>query len=267
MNHTLSLTLALACALTWTASFASGTASFSSGTASPHASAAALPGALAAQPARQVPAPGSAALDAQAVPEQLRLFLERETTGFAGRIEVTIGAPGSRLQLAPCANPQPFVPAGARLWGRTTLGVRCAEGATWQVFLPVHIKVFGQAPVAARPLNAGDSVSEADLRFEEIELTRYPAGAFADPGQLADKQLARPLSIGQPLLRESLRARPVLAPGDTVKLVYSGQGFSVSTQARTLSAALDGQSVRVVTEAGKTISGIARPNRVVELKF
>ena len=202
-----------------------------------------------------------------AVPEQLRVFLEKETTGFAGRIEVSIGTPGSRLQLAPCANPQPFVPAGARLWGRTTLGVRCVEGATWQVFLPVHIKVFGQAPVATRQLNAGDSLSDSDLRFDEIELTRYPLGAIADLSQLADKQLSRPIAAGQPLLRDGFRARPVLAQGDTVKLLYSGQGFSVSTQGRALSGAVDGQSVRVVTDSGRTISGTARPNRVVELTF
>ena len=74
-------------------------------------------------------------------------------------------------------------------------------------------------------------------------------------------------SAGQPLLRDGFRARPVLAQGDTVKLLYSGQGFSVSTQGRALSGAVDGQSVRVVTDSGRTISGTARPNRVVELTF
>jgi len=221
---------------------------------------------LALAPAQPQPAP-NALSQADAMPDQLRMFLEKETTGFAGRLEVSIGAPGTRLQLAPCANPQPFVPSGARLWGRTTLGVRCVEGAVWQVFLPVNIKVYGQAPVATHQLNAGDSVGDGDMRFEEIELTRYPLGAIADPVQWADKQLSRPVAPGQPFLRDGFRARTVLAQGDNVKLVYTGQGFSVSTQARALSAAVDGQSVRVVTDAGKTISGTAHPNRVVEIKY
>lgn len=200
-------------------------------------------------------------------PEQLRLFLERETSGVAGRVEVSIGNPNTRLQLSACSSMQPFMPAGANLWGRTTLGVRCIEGASWQVFLPVQIRIYGQAPVAARPLSAGDSVSEADMRMEEIELTRYPAGAIADPGQLADRQLTRQVAAGQPLLRDQFRARQVLASGDMVKLVYSGPGFAVSTQGRALSGATDGQSVRVVTDSGRTVSGTARPNRVVELSF
>lgn len=200
------------------------------------------------------------------VPDQLRLFLEKETSGVAGRVEVSIGTPDSRLTLAPCANMQPFIPTGARLWGRTTLGVRCVGGPAWQVFLPAHIKVFGQAPVASRALNAGDSLTDADVRYDEVELSRFPMGALADMAHVADKQLARPVQAGQPLLRDQFRARQVVTQGDDVKLVYTGPGFAVSTQARALSGATEGQSVRVVTESGKTLSGTARAGRVVEIK-
>jgi flagella basal body P-ring formation protein FlgA len=200
------------------------------------------------------------------VPDQLRMFLEKETSGVAGRVEVSIGTPDSRLTLAPCPNMQPFIPAGARLWGRTTLGVRCVGGPAWQVFLPANVKVFGQAPVASRSLNAGDSLTDADVRYDEVELTRFPMGALADMAHIADKQLSRPVPAGQPLLRDQFRARQVVMQGDDVKLVYSGPGFAVTTQARALSAATEGQNVRVVTESGKTLNGIARPGRVVEIK-
>ena len=200
-------------------------------------------------------------------PEQLRMFLEKETSGVNGRVEVTIGGADSRLHLAACQNMQPFVPSGARLWGRTMLGVRCVEGATWQVFLPAQIKVFGQAPVASHGLSAGDAVTESDVRFEEVELTRFPAGAIADLAQVAEMQLSRPVQAGQPLLRDQFRARQVVTQGDTVKLVYTGTSFAVSTQARALSGATEGQTVRVVTETGKTLSGTALKGRVVEIKI
>jgi flagellar basal body P-ring formation protein FlgA len=211
-------------------------------------------------------AAASAAAQPSDAPEQLRMFLEKETAGVSGRVEVSIGTPDARMHLAPCNNMQPFVPAGARLWGRTTLGVRCVDGAAWQVFLPANIRVYGQAPVASHSLNAGDSVTDADVRYEEVELTRYPAGAFADVLQLADKQLSRPVGAGQPLLRDQFRARQVVTQGDNVKVLYSGPGFAVSTQARALSGATEGQNVRVVTESGKTLSGTARSGRVVEIK-
>jgi flagella basal body P-ring formation protein FlgA len=200
-------------------------------------------------------------------PEQLRLFLQKETSGVAGRVEVSIGNADSRLHLAPCANMQPFIPAGARLWGRTMLGVRCVEGAAWQVFLPAQIKVFGMAPVATRALAPGDRVADVDIRMEEIELTRFAPGAIADPGQLADKQLSRQVAVGQPLLRDQFRPRPVMAQGDTVKLIYSGKGFAVSTSGRALSGATEGQGVRVVTESGRTLSGTARAGHVVDVSI
>jgi flagella basal body P-ring formation protein FlgA len=196
--------------------------------------------------------------------EEIRLMIEREG-GFAGRVEVSVGNPNARLQLAPCARMEPFIPPGTRLWGRTTLGLRCVEGAAWRAYLPVHVRVFAAAPVAARALAQGQTVAPSDLQQQEIEITRFPIGAIADPAQLADKQLARALAAGQPLLRDHFRPRPVLAQGDSVRVVYQGTNFSVATQGRALSHALDGQSVTVVTESGRSVSGIARPGRVVEL--
>jgi flagella basal body P-ring formation protein FlgA len=167
--------------------------------------------------------------------------------------------------LAPCRRSEPFLPQGNRLWGRSSLGLRCVEGASWQVFVPVHVSIHGRALVAARALAQGTALQVQDTRLEEVELTRFPEGALADAQALRDKQLARPLAAGQPLLREHLRARMVLAQGDNVKLVYEGPGFAISTQARALAQAAEGQSVRVVTESGRTVTGIARANRVVEL--
>ena len=198
--------------------------------------------------------------------EQVRLLVEREA-GFPGRVEVTVGQPSSRLHLAPCARVEPFIPAGARLWGRTTLGLRCVEGATWQTFVPVQVTIWAMAPVAARALAAGQPVGADDLQMEEVEVTRYPAGSLADPAQLADKLLTRALPAGRPLLRSDLRARPVLAQGDSVKLLFRGRNFTVSTQGRALAYALDGQNVTVATDSGRNVTGIARPGHIVELTY
>ena len=44
------------------------------------------------------------------------------------RMEVSVGALDERLRLAPCARVEPYLPAGARLWGRTRLGLRRRDG-------------------------------------------------------------------------------------------------------------------------------------------
>jgi len=157
------------------------------------------------------------------------LFLDRQALSLPGDVEITVGEPDPRLNLAPCLRYEPFIPAGARLWGRTTLGVRCVEGATWSVFLPVQIKVFAPAPVAARSIARGQAIGPDDVRFERVELTRWPAGALAAADQLDGKLAARAIVAGEPLHRDLLRTAPLIVPGDPVKIVFSrGEEFVAS---------------------------------------
>jgi hypothetical protein len=46
------------------------------------------------------------------------------------RMEVEVGALDRRLTLAPCAQVEPYLPAGSRLWGKTRVGLRCVQGSS-----------------------------------------------------------------------------------------------------------------------------------------
>lgn len=212
--------------------------------------------------------PCAGAADAE---QSVRLMLESEATRLPGRVEVEIGRIDERVKLAPCDNPEPFVPNGSRLWGKTMLGVRCRDAGMatprWSVLVPVQIRVFALAPVANRPLTQGSSLAEEDYRMEEVELTREAPGILNDPTAVADQIITRNIAAGAALRRDHFRPRPVVAPGDPVKLVYLGAGFTVSSHGKALHAGLDGQTVRVQSESGKIVSGTARPGRVVEMKF
>lgn len=194
------------------------------------------------------------------------MFLGRETTGLPGRVAIEFGALDPQARPAPCARVEPFLPAGARPWGRTSLGLRCSDGTAWSVFLPVTVRVFSRALVAGRSLPAGHALTEEDYRTEEIDLTQQPAGLLQEAGFAVNKVLSRPLAAGQPLRREYFRARPLVTPGDPVRLVYEGAGFSVSTDAKALGSATDGEPVRVQTESGRVVTGVARGPRRVELR-
>jgi len=210
-------------------------------------------------------APSADAAEADAA-APLRLFLEKETTGLPGRVEISIGNLDPRLNLAPCARVEPFVPPGVRLIGRAMLGLRCLDAANWVAYLPVDIKVWGPALVAGAAFSVNQSPTEADVRLEEVELSREP-GALTQPAQLADKMLVRGVAPGQVLRQEYFRQRPLLNPGDLVTLVYRGSGFTVSTEGRALSPAVAGQTVRVQTPSGKTLSGTAQSGRLVDVQF
>lgn len=201
--------------------------------------------------------------------KMLKMYLDAETTGLPGRVEVTVGAVDDRLRLAPCTQMAPFLPAGARLWGRSLIGVRCQDsgGAGWSVLVPVEVKVYGHALVATRQLTVGETPDIGSLALQEVELTREQPGALADANLIGDAVLTRPLAAGQTLRRDHLRARPVVVAGDMVKLVAAGNGFSVTSYGKALSGGADGQSVRVQTESGRTMSGVARNGKVVEIRL
>lgn len=205
---------------------------------------------------------------AAAGPEDaLKVYLEKATAGLPGRVEIVIGSLDERLKLAPCGRVEPYIPNGMRLWGKGQLGLRCIQGASWSVFLPIEIKVYGQALVATRALPFGQNVGKDDVALQEVEFTKEQGVAVTDPKQVEGKAAVRMIAAGQVLRQEYFRAPPAVGAGDSVKVVYTGEGFNISTNGRAMGSASEGQPVRVQTEAGRIVQGIARAGRVVEMRM
>jgi flagella basal body P-ring formation protein FlgA len=209
---------------------------------------------------------GGVAAAAPDLAGQTRVFLDREALSLPGDVEIEVGEPDSRMNLAQCSRFEPFVPAGARLWGRTMLGVRCVEGATWSVFIPVRIKVFAPMPVAARSIGRGQPLGAEDVRIERVEVTQWPPGTLATQDQLDGRLATRSIVAGEPFRRDSLRSVPVITAGDPVTVVFSGASFTISTEGRSVASAGDGQAVQVALTGGRILSGIARPGKMVEVR-
>jgi flagella basal body P-ring formation protein FlgA len=203
--------------------------------------------------------------------EQVRVFALREAAAAAGgaqsRIEVAVGSVDARPALAPCARTEAFVPRGVRLWGRAFVGVRCLSGASWSLHVPVSVRIYGPALVAARPLAAGLPVQAEDVKTAEVEWTREPGGVVSTPEQLEGRVLARPVGTGQPIALAALRAPQVVGQGEPVRLVGRGAGFAITAEGIALASAIDGASVRVRTESGRIVTGTARAGRIVEVAF
>jgi len=207
-------------------------------------------------------AEGAAASDLSA---RAKLFIDQQVLPEGTDVEVTVGEPDARIALAECRRSEPFVPSGARLWGRTSLGVRCVEGATWTVFLPAEIRIFAPMPVAARNVGRGQALVADDIRSERIELTRFPPGAFADRAPLEGRIATRNINAGEPFRRDLLRTPLVVQAGDPVRVNVGGGGFVVSTDGKALTAGADGQTVQVAVASGRVLTGIARPGKVVDV--
>jgi flagella basal body P-ring formation protein FlgA len=225
-----------------------------------------LPFAALSQSATSAPS----AIDAAAL-RQIQDLGQQASAGFApgaARVEIEAGQLDPRLHLAPCERIEAHLPANARAWGRTRVGLRCVQGPTlWNVYLPVTVKVFAAALVAATSLPAGTVLQAAHLREAEVDWAADNSAATVDPTRLLGRALARPMAAGQALRQSDLKQRQWFGAGDTVQVVAHGSGFSVSGEGQALSPGLEGQSVRVRTEGGRIISGQAVGMNRVEVQL
>ncbi len=211
--------------------------------------------------AAESPAPAAAS----ELEQQVRQFALDTAAAPGLRLEVQVGALDSRLRLAPCDRVEPYLPAGTRLWGRTRIGLRCAQGATrWNVYLPLTVKVFGPGLIVAATRPMGAVLGSADLRPGEVDLADG-AGPVANAELAVGRTLARPVVAGQTLHQADLRARQWFAAGDTVQVTAIGPGFRVSGEGQALGPGLEGQPARVRTESGRIVIGVAVAERRLEV--
>ncbi len=218
----------------------------------------ALSASAAGQPGRQ---------DIAVIKSTVEQFLQVQAGGLPGQVTVTVGAIDPRMALAACPEPQAFFMPGARAWGKTTVGVRCATPSTWTVYIQANVTVVGDYIAAAAPLVQGQPIDANQLTTLKGDLTMLPPGIATDASQVIGRSATVSLPPGTPLRLDTLRSKPVVQSGQLVRLVSSGSGFSVSAEGRAMSTAGDGQVVQVKTGNGQQITGIAKTGGMVEVAF
>ena len=222
---------------------------------------------LLASVAGAAPAAAQNRMDVAVLRQSVEQFLQVQTAGLPGKVTVHVGAVDPRLSLAPCPAPEAFLMPGARAWGKTTVGVRCAAPTPWQVYIQANVSVLGNYIAAAAPLAPGQAIEEGQLAVMQGELTTLPAGVATDKAQVVGRTSNLSISAGMPVRVDLLKSKPVVLMGQPVKLVSRGNGFSVSAEGKAAANAGEGQVVQVRTANGQQISGIAKAGGLVEVSF
>ena len=129
------------------------------------------------------------------------------------------------------------------------------------------VKVVADYVVSAKPLTQGQLLTAADLTTLKGDLTQLPPGIITDPNQAFGRTMASSIPLGSPLRQDILRARAAVRAHQSVKLVSSGRGFSVTAEGKALGNAVDGQIVQVRSASGPIVSGVARMGSIVEVNY
>jgi flagellar basal body P-ring formation protein FlgA len=184
------------------------------------------------------------------------------------RMVVQVGALDSRLQLAPCAQVEPYLPPGVRLWGNARIGLRCVDGvARWNVFLPVQVQAFGQTWVMRSDVASGSVLSMDDAVLAEVDWAQENASVLADPEMWVGQTATRALRTGQTLRHGMVKRSQVFQAGSMVRIIAQGPGFTVTSDGQALSAGVVGEMARVRTENGRVLSGVVLDMRTVRVNL
>jgi flagella basal body P-ring formation protein FlgA len=206
------------------------------------------------------------AADSAIVLDTAEQHLRLQTKGTTGTVTITMGQfDGSRLP--PCTEHEAFTPQGSRLMGKTNVGVRCLSPNAWTVLVPAQIAVTGNYVTTSRALVAGQTIQPGDLSSVSGNVSQLPAGVISDPAAAIGRALRNSIGPGQPLRADQLLTAFVIKQGQSVRVISTGAGFSVSAEGKAINNAGVGEVVRVRMESGQTVSGKARADGIVEIFF
>ncbi|OWY30943.1 flagella basal body P-ring formation protein FlgA [Herbaspirillum robiniae] len=194
-------------------------------------------------------------------------FLKSQTSGLPGSVTVTVDPVDSRLNLAYCIEPQAFMPNGARLWGRTTIGIKCVAPSPWTVYVRANVQVISDYLVAAVPLAQGQTISAGDITRVRGDMSSLPSGVVTEESQAVGRVAAMSVRAGTPLRMDAIRNQRVVQQGQPVRVVSNGPGFQISTEARALTNANEGQMAQARTAAGQVVSGVAKAGGILEINY
>jgi len=193
-------------------------------------------------------------------------LVHRQTAGLPGKVSFTLGAIDARLNLPLCPAPEAFIPAGVRLWGNASVGVRCSGNNPWIIYVPVSIRILTNVVVAAHALAQGRPIELNDLAMQEADLGQLPLAVITDPAQAVGRVVTLSVAPGQPLRQDLLRSPPVIQQGQSVTLRAQGAGFRVIAAGKAVNNAVEGQVAQVRTPSGNTVSGLARTGGIVDVQ-
>lgn len=206
------------------------------------------------------------AAEAEIVLDTAERFVRLQTQGLPGNVKITMGNL-NLSRLPECSAHEAYLPPGARLSGKTHVGVRCLGPNIWNVLVPVQIAVTGNYVTTARALSAGQTVQGTDLATLSGDISSLPTGVVTDPQNAIGKVLRNSLGAGQPLRSDQLLAPLVVRQGQSVRVISKGPGFAVSGEGKAMNNAAEGQMAQIRLNSGQTISGVARADGSVEISY
>lgn len=146
-------------------------------------------------------------------------------------------------------------PNGLRYWGNTAVSINVlVDGAPFRkLTCQFRIHLFDSIVVAARGIQARQTLTAGDLRVEEQEIGASGDKYYTDPAEVVGLVSSRRLSPGQPILRTMAKKPQIIKGGDIVVIVAHVNGVEVKMEGVALGSGREGESIRVRNSTSRKI--------------
>ena len=194
-------------------------------------------------------------------------YLIEKTQSLDGKAEIAITPLDNRLKLPACSILVPYQSQGARIWGRTTVAIRCEAPENWRVMVRAHVRIHTAYLVAGKVLPQGHVIREGDLTLVTGDITAMRPGVLTSREQAVGRTVVRAMQPGAAIWAEQLRAPRAIQQGQSVRIISQGPGFSISGEGYAINTANEGQVAKAKMPNGAIIRGIARADGIIEVSF
>ncbi len=175
----------------------------------------------------------------------------------------------SRLRLNTCLNKlEAFVPNGANLAARATVGVRCTDNGGWTIYVPVKIESDIAVLALTRAVTKGDIIKSGDVEVRTQRVAGVGNNFLSSAAELSGKRAKRALPAGTVLNPGMLEAELLIKRGQQVTVIATVAGIEVRTQAVAQSDGALMSRIRVKNvNSAKVIEGTVETDAMVRVQL
>jgi len=211
--------------------------------------------------------------DYQSLPELQALaerYVHDSVSSKTGELQVKAEALDPRLHLARCGDkPEAFLPSGANLASRTTVGVRCnSQSIQWTLYIGVNLETQTPVLVLNRAVARDTQLSSSDVTVDVRRVPGLSSGYLTDVAQLKDCSARQNLSAGMVLTPTMLQPAVLIHRGQQVTVLASASGISVRAEAIALTDGAIKSRIRVRNvSTAKEVEGVVDSSSVVRVEL
>ena len=195
-------------------------------------------------------------------------FISTQVAAQQGqRPEIKEGKLDSRLKLNKCNKPlRAFLPKGSRTLGRTTVGVKCTGSKPWSLHVPVTISIYKKVLVAARTLQKGGILKEADIKLVRHDLASLAHGYFETKDSGIGLKVKKRALAGDVLTPSMLKRPKVIKRGQKISIMAELGNMEVRMMGEAMSDGAIGDRIKVMNlKSRQKLDGIVVTSAEVKI--